>query len=408
MKKIFLFAFLIFIGSSLYSQVPNPPTLVYPPNGTTGISSNNILFRWTKVSGALSYRVQILQGPTIIVDTSGLTDSLYQIQPYVLSSTTLYYWHVNVTTAGGTSNWSTSWNFTTAVVPPPVPTIYPINRGRPIYADSATIFEWSHVSSATSYRFHIINIIDTIVHDTICIVPPYTFTPGTWYYFHLACINSGGQGIWSSIWNFQVINHIASPPTLISPLNNSINVSLTQMLDWSTVMGAGTYRAQVSTSPSFINFVINTSGLVNSGYSIPSGILAYYTQYYWRVKAYNSGDSSSWSEVWNFTTLNQIGISLISTEFPSEYKLYNNYPNPFNPSTNIKYQIKAEVSSQYSEVRIIIYDILGKEIEKLVNEKQSPGTYEINFDGSNLSNGIYFYTLRSGDFTDTKRMMLIK
>jgi photosystem II stability/assembly factor-like uncharacterized protein len=96
-------------------------------------------------------------------------------------------------------------------------------------------------------------------------------------------------------------------------------------------------------------------------------------------------------------------ISNISNEIPSEYYLYQNYPNPFNPATNIKYQI-----SKKSNVVIKIFDILGKEIATLVNEKQTQGTYEVSFDGINLPSGIYFYRITAGDFSDIKRMILLK
>jgi photosystem II stability/assembly factor-like uncharacterized protein len=98
-----------------------------------------------------------------------------------------------------------------------------------------------------------------------------------------------------------------------------------------------------------------------------------------------------------------IDIKKISNNLPSSFYLSQNYPNPFNPSTNIKYQIK-----ENAIVTLRIYDILGKEIETLVNQKQSPGTYEVNWDGSNYPSGVYFYKLTAGDFTETKKMILLK
>jgi photosystem II stability/assembly factor-like uncharacterized protein len=98
-----------------------------------------------------------------------------------------------------------------------------------------------------------------------------------------------------------------------------------------------------------------------------------------------------------------IGISKIESVIPSYYSLYQNYPNPFNPTTNIRYQI-----TNNKLVTLKIYDILGKEVATLVNEKQSPGVYEVTFDGSGMSSGIYFYTLSAGDFKATKRFVLVK
>lgn len=97
-------------------------------------------------------------------------------------------------------------------------------------------------------------------------------------------------------------------------------------------------------------------------------------------------------------------IRQISNKVPSEYRLFQNYPNPFNPVSSIKYQVSRSV-----EVKIIVFDIAGKEIKTLVNKKQSSGTYEVTFDGNNLSSGIYFYSLFvEGARIDTKKMVLIK
>jgi hypothetical protein len=88
---------------------------------------------------------------------------------------------------------------------------------------------------------------------------------------------------------------------------------------------------------------------------------------------------------------------------PTNYSLSQNYPNPFNPSTKIKYSIP-----QTSNVVIKIFDILGNEIETLVKEEKPVGSYEIDFDASSLSSGIYFYRLQAGDFIETKKMVLMK
>jgi hypothetical protein len=93
----------------------------------------------------------------------------------------------------------------------------------------------------------------------------------------------------------------------------------------------------------------------------------------------------------------------INNEIPSMYSLSQNYPNPFNPSTNIKFAIPRS-----SDVKIAIYDISGKEIDILVNEKLQPGTYQTEWNASNYPSGIYFYKITSNEFSVTKRMTLIK
>jgi hypothetical protein len=97
------------------------------------------------------------------------------------------------------------------------------------------------------------------------------------------------------------------------------------------------------------------------------------------------------------------GIQTYNNEVPGTYTLMQNYPNPFNPSTYIAFTIPKE-----ENVTLKVYDILGNEVASLVNGKQQEGTYNIFFDGANLSSGVYFYKLTAGNYTDTKKMTLLK
>ena len=96
--------------------------------------------------------------------------------------------------------------------------------------------------------------------------------------------------------------------------------------------------------------------------------------------------------------------------FPNKYILHQNYPNPFNPTTTINYSIPAITvgDENFRPVQLKVYDALGKEVATLVNEEKSPGTYEVTFDASNLSSGIYFYKLQTGNFVETKKMILLR
>ncbi len=92
-----------------------------------------------------------------------------------------------------------------------------------------------------------------------------------------------------------------------------------------------------------------------------------------------------------------------NTVLPGKYTLYQNYPNPFNPSTTINYQLPAN-----SQVTLKVYDVLGREVTTLVNERESAGSYSIKFDGSSLPSGVYFYRLQTSSFMQTKKLVLIK
>ncbi len=104
---------------------------------------------------------------------------------------------------------------------------------------------------------------------------------------------------------------------------------------------------------------------------------------------------------------NSVGVNE-HNNFAEDYRLEQNYPNPFNPSTVINYSVGQNERAQRSNVRLVVYDALGKEVAMLVNEKQSPGNYSVKFDGSDLSNGIYYYKLSADNFNDTKKMILLK
>lgn len=98
-----------------------------------------------------------------------------------------------------------------------------------------------------------------------------------------------------------------------------------------------------------------------------------------------------------------IGTGHTGSEIPTVFKLYNNYPNPFNPSTTIKYDIPRGTYAVLS-----VYDVLGKEVDKLVNGFIKPGRYEVVWDATNYASGTYFYRFESDIYKDVKRMSLIK
>jgi hypothetical protein len=104
------------------------------------------------------------------------------------------------------------------------------------------------------------------------------------------------------------------------------------------------------------------------------------------------------------------GVQNISTVAPEKFSLSQNYPNPFNPVTKIKFSIleNGKLNIGNGNITIKVYDMLGKEVATIVNEKLQPGTYEATFDGSRYSSGVYFYRLQAGNFTETKKMILIK
>lgn len=121
---------------------------------------------------------------------------------------------------------------------------------------------------------------------------------------------------------------------------------------------------------------------------------------------YISGSSTGSGSGNDYATIKysqSIGIHNISGEVPRKYKISQNYPNPFNPVTNIEFSLP-----NAGFVKLIVFDILGKEIETIVNQNLSPGSYRADWNAANFPGGVYFYRLETESFTETKKMILIK
>jgi len=105
---------------------------------------------------------------------------------------------------------------------------------------------------------------------------------------------------------------------------------------------------------------------------------------------FGGADPSYKNDTWMFTNISSVGINNISSAIPNSFILYQNYPNPFNPTTKIKFDITQDVRRQTQDVRLIVYNAIGREVVTLINEKLSAGSYEVEFDGANLASGVYF------------------
>ncbi|MFZ2322474.1 MAG: T9SS type A sorting domain-containing protein [Ignavibacteriaceae bacterium] len=163
----------------------------------------------------------------------------------------------------------------------------------------------------------------------------------------------------------------------------------TLSLRWLLSAGASTLTMNYNL-PAGVSIVISTL-LGNSPILIDSG-------------SYSLTNANIITQAALITNYNNITTDVeVENTSADHYNLSQNYPNPFNPSTKIKYSIANNLN-----VQLKIFDVLGKEITTLVSSEQPAGTYEVNFDGKELTSGIYFYTIKAGNYTETKSMILIK
>lgn len=116
-----------------------------------------------------------------------------------------------------------------------------------------------------------------------------------------------------------------------------------------------------------------------------------------------SGDDWNWANSKRVVVRNITGIKNISGEVPQGFSLSQNYPNPFNPATKIRFSLP-----ENSEVKLSVFDVNGKEVDVLVNSSLNAGEYEADWDAVKFSSGVYFYTIRTAGFSETRRMILMK
>jgi lysophospholipase L1-like esterase len=190
-------------------------------------------------------------------------------------------------------------------------------------------------------------------------------------------------------------------PILTAPNNEAVNLNVDTTFTWNAPPAANIstiYQVQISTDSIFSNIVIDDQKIC-SNFKNPPNSLQYGTRYYWRVRI----PGYEWSSVWSFTTKSILTyvekIELISNKF----ELYQNYPNPFNPSTKIKFNLP-----EATRVKLTVYNIVGEEIITLINKFMDAGFYKVEFDGSKLPSETYIYKLKTDNFIQIKKMILLK
>jgi hypothetical protein len=196
---------------------------------------------------------------------------------------------------------------------------------------------------------------------------------------------------------------IPAPPSLVSPSNGATNIPSSYLLRWRKSPGARSYHLQLADNITFQDPILDDSTITDTLRTL--GSLLNNTRYYCRVSAKGTTSWSTFCISVNFVTSIDfaMNVSTLGTEVPKAFVLRQNFPNPFNPSTIIRYSLPLR-----SEVSLTVYDTMGQFIRQLVNGERDAGDHDIRFDGSGLASGTYFYCLRVGNFVSTKQLLLLK
>ena len=292
------------------------------------------------------------------------------------------------------------------LVLPPTP---PVLAGPPNASSTVPLnplLTWFAPPTGSSYQVQVatdstfvtgLKMNDGGVSDTSRVVPG--LQGQTLYYWRVSASNAGGTGSFSPLENFTT----GFPTTVLlsEPASASPSVSVTPTFMWFASKSATSYRLQVSPSVTFSPLAVDSTVASDTLLTLTHSLQGT-TIYNWRVEAVNAVGPGEWSDVWRFRT--ETPSSVVQTETtPSEFRLRQSYPNPFNPATTIEFSIPEE-----ARVFLAVYDLLGRQIRVLVNGTMNAGTYRIVFDGSELPSGVYFYRIIAGGHVETKRMQLIR
>ena len=228
----------------------------------------------------------------------------------------------------------------------------------------------------------------------------------TKYFWRVSAYNVGGYSAFSTADSFTTIVAVPAEPALASPLGVTGQPRKTT-LKWNPSVNATKYHLQIASDSAFSSIAFDTT-MTDTSKKL-SAPLAATTKYYWHVSAIDTAGAGDYSETANFTT--GTGIDAIDdlTGIPKVFALFQNYPNPFNPSTTIRYDIPKN-----SNVKITIYDILGRVVVKLADGIQAAGKYSIQWNPSNLSSGVYFCRINaesqdgSSKFVSLKKLLYLK
>ncbi|MGV8019056.1 MAG: YCF48-related protein [Ignavibacteria bacterium] len=385
---------------------PTTPVQISPANNSSGLGLTPS-FTWSIVKyNAVHYLLQISLDSNFssIFHSVDSYDATITLTPGILTPDNVYYWRVKSLNPIYSSPWSTVWQFNT--FSPQAPSlIIPVNRDTVV--SSQQIFDWNDVLYANYYKIQVLKdtlnfsvSVDSNVTVSQIKIPSIKFIGNRTYFWRVRAFNNSGAGPWSEIRMFRTAQDC---PILYTPLNNDTGIVYNSLFDWSDYPGSTIYRIQFSNDSLFSPIAFDINWLFYSELHIymPMQPNAYY---YWRVNSkFNDSLYTFWSEIRRFRTSPTYTNIINSLEIPAEFRLYDNFPNPFNPRSIIKFDLP-----QSDQVQIIILNPLGKLITVLLDKKLNAGSYEIVFDGQDLPSGVYFYRIIAGKYSETKKMVLIK
>ncbi len=380
------------------------PQLIFPATGSTDVSQV-VDFVWHPVAGATTYQVQLAKDSLftkLVLNDSTVVDSVRQIRG--LAYSTSYFFRIRAMNSSAVSEYGPTTRFVTLSAPAAGTLAAPLLTAPPSGAQNlplTVMFVWQQVLGAANYYIEVarnVDFTDIAVYDSassgshVITLPDYLTT----YYWRVIASDGTHAGEPSEIRFFGTKAALLPTPAVFLGGNTPGSDGITQTVSWSPVQGATRYQFDLAADSLFTSEVTKDTAFTDTTRTFTN--LTFDTRYFFRVRALGPSGQSDFTTVLAFTTPANPNQPL-----PSTFSLDQNFPNPFNPVTTIRYAIPKTVI-----VRLILCNITGQIVKYLVNEVQSPGIYNVQFDGKKLASGTYFYWLQAGYFSSVRRLLLLK
>ncbi len=388
---------------------PAVPRLKTPENAARDVPVE-VTFTWQAAVGAAGYELEVsttlnFEDPVLSVsdiDTTALTVE-------DLEHDTQYFWRVRAFNQAGRSVFTSPFTFFTRVAPPggvPLPAS-PVSGATAL--DTSITLAWNAVTGADGYRVQVgtdstftdgLTVDSTVSGRSLAIDGLETETR---YFWHVSAMNAGGQGPWSSTFDFTT--QIAPPgaaPMQGTPPDDATDLDRSIQLEWDAVDSAERYELVVSRDSTFVETILARQDVQATSFTISE--LDYETTYFWRVRALNAGGEGPWSDVRRFTTKAEPSdVATDETGVPRRFLLAQNYPNPFNPSTTFRFALPTS-----EQVILEVMDVAGRTVAVVVDQRMPAGRHEVVWAATGLPSGTYVYRLRAGDFVRSRTFVLLK
>jgi len=374
------------------------------PSAEANNQPTTLTLKWHPATGADKYHLQVSkssQFETTVFDDSAITTTFQQVGP--LESSTTYYWRVKANNTGGSSDWSEVWSFTTIMhLPNRVELISPENNA--IMQETSIDFIWKKSNpNVIVYWFEYADnsemtnsVIDSAISDTAITISNMDLDQS--YYWRVRAKNFTGWGSLSEIRKFTIMQ-LPAQVVLISPEHDAILHDQNVEFVWDkSNPNVNNYCLEYSNNFEMTNSVIDST---ISDTTLTISAMDLDQSYFWRVKANNLAGWGTLSETRKFSIFTT-GVNSESN-VPKEFALHQNYPNPFNSSTTINFSLPKPI-----KVTITLYDILGQEVDVLINRKYNEGNHQLSYSANELLSGVYLYKIEAGDFIDMKKLIVLK